>query len=428
MRNKDSDNIQDNVLQPCESEKNNDTTINSDKRKRNGKLRSRKNREELKRILAKMENTLAKMNLSAKMAPKKKQSPKRETPRTKVRKLLQGQKVSPEFRRKLLFGEVLTGNLKGTSKKLNVTNRRKLITNLSSAILRKYKCLSHMHKFTSRRLMAQRKDESSHICAGKKETVTMKKSKKQCTLLNYTTEKLHKRFTAELPEMKLGYSTFCKHSPFWVLSPIAADRNNCIIHENIDDYSKRERKNLHEDRKSLNSVAKYMRHVANIRHKYQALDSVKKEMKENVILVHCEFLVKLQLQVCGRNTVGTFWWLQTSSEPSHCGCVPCVPSVFSYKTILYCTLSDILQHYPVTICIHLTPVIEDVRTVMPGLKTVHFLSDGPTNQYQNRKMFYLMGSFLREKLEADCIQWYYSEAGHGKGARACGRFPEEDSR
>ncbi|KAJ8884715.1 hypothetical protein PR048_016573 [Dryococelus australis] len=52
---------------------------------------------------------------------------------------------------------------------------------------------------------------------------------------------------------------------------------------------------------------------------------------------------------------------------------------------------------------------------MPGLKTVHFLSDGPTYQYWNRKMFYLMGSYLRRKLEADCNQWHYNEARHGKG-------------
>ncbi|KAJ8875420.1 hypothetical protein PR048_023315 [Dryococelus australis] len=104
----------------------------------------------------------------------------------------------------------------------------------------------------------------------------------------------------------------------------------------------------------------------------------------------------------------------------HTVVVYCVcPQSLVIKPFSYCTLSDILQHDPVTICSPLTPVIEDVRTVMPSLKTVHFSSDGPTNQYWNRKMFYLMGSYLRGKLKADCIQWHYSEAGHGKGASDC---------
>ncbi|KAJ8890821.1 hypothetical protein PR048_010330 [Dryococelus australis] len=48
---------------------------------------------------------------------------------------------------------------------------------------------------------------------------------------------------------------------------------------------------------------------------------------------------------------------------------------------------------------------------MSGLKTFHFLSDSPINQYQKRIILYLTESFLREKLEADCIH----EEGHGKG-------------
>lgn len=459
--------------------------------------------------------------LQCKTGTKVKQSPKHETPRGKVRKMLQGQKVSPEVRRKLLFGEVLAKNLKEASKKLHVKNRRKVVSSLSNAILRKYKCLGHMQKLTSRRLMAQRvnkakryleankkrqavisfleKDESSRLCAGKKETVTMKKCKKQRRLLNDTMETLHKKFTSQHPEMKLGYSAFCKHRPFWILSPTASGRNTCLcaIHENmslvvnrlnslkmvdyvspdellkdlccedqkenclernckscetadihINDFNAEEETSYEKWVKSKvtytvkgkekiciktekvevkctkielvtimkDSVPKYMRHIANMRHQYQALDSVKKEMKENDILIHCDFSENYNCKYATEIQSAHFGGSKPQVSLHTVVVYRLCPKSLVIKPYSYCSLSDILQHDPVTICCHLTPVIEDVRSVMPSLKTVHFLSDGPTNQYRNRKMFYLLGSYLKEKLGAECIQWHYSEAGHGKGA------------
>lgn len=53
---------------------------------------------------------------------------------------------------------------------------------------------------------------------------------------------------------------------------------------------------------------------------------------------------------------------------------------------------------------------------MPSLRNVYFLTDGPTTQYRNKKMFYLLAKFLGKRLEAETIQLQLSESGHGKGA------------
>ncbi|PZC80151.1 hypothetical protein B5X24_HaOG215373 [Helicoverpa armigera] len=60
----------------------------------------------------------------------------------------------------------------------------------------------------------------------------MQKQKRYMT----TTQKvLHEKFMTK-HKIKVSYSFFCKHRPFWVLAPKSAQRDTCkcIIHENID--------------------------------------------------------------------------------------------------------------------------------------------------------------------------------------------------
>ncbi|KAF8785181.1 hypothetical protein HNY73_010755 [Argiope bruennichi] len=69
------------------------------------------------------------------------------------------------------------------------------------------------------------------------------------------------------------------------------------------------------------------------------------------------------------------------------------------------------------ICTHLSPVLKIVKTLVPNLKTIHFLNDGLSTQYRNRNTFYLIATHLPSVLlSAKEITWNYSEVGHGKGA------------
>ncbi|KAJ8896417.1 hypothetical protein PR048_001761 [Dryococelus australis] len=48
---------------------------------------------------------------------------------------------------------------------------------------------------------------------------------------------------------------------------------------------------------------------------------------------------------------------------------------------------------------------------------IHFLSDGPSTQYHNCKLFKLLGTHIPDTLPSvQTILWNYTEAGHGKGA------------
>lgn len=92
--------------------------------------------------------------------------------------------------------------------------------------------------------------------------------------------------------------------------------------------------------------------------------------------------------------------------PDNSACIP----------LSFCTLSENLRHDPSAICAHLDLVITEIKKIVPHLTLAHFLSDGPTTQYRNKKMFYLMAVYLSKQLNVDQMRWHYSESGHGKGA------------
>ncbi|XP_045496936.1 uncharacterized protein LOC123695211 [Colias croceus] len=76
-------------------------------------------------------------------------------------------------------------------------------------------------------------DLNTKISPGKNEFITRNGVRKQKRYLNDTLINLYKKF---IKNQKVGYSTFCKYRPFWVLQPKDSDRNTCAckIHVNFD--------------------------------------------------------------------------------------------------------------------------------------------------------------------------------------------------
>lgn len=61
----------------------------------------------------------------------------------------------------------------------------------------------------------------------------------------------------------------------------------------------------------------------------------------------------------------------------------------------FCTLSESLRHDPAAITAHLDCVLDKIKkTLVPGLKKIHLVSDGPSTQYKNKTMFYLLANHL----------------------------------
>jgi hypothetical protein len=187
-----------------------------------------------------------------------------ESPRSKTRRLLRRVPVSREVHKTLVFHHALVDNI---SKKYASTKHKKtrqVIANLvTGRILKKYKLkkrvqetlaisrkrlnnseISISHKFKYRSLCYRLRnkvlsffttDENSRLTAGKSQTVTRRKIKKQKRFLNDTMRNLHRRFLLESPDSRISYSLFCRMRPFWVVQPSIADRETCLckLHENL---------------------------------------------------------------------------------------------------------------------------------------------------------------------------------------------------
>lgn len=346
------------------------------------------------------------------------------------------------------------------------------------------------------------KDDNSRLCAGKKDTRTKRKQKKQKRLLSDSLKNLHQKFTSSFREYKdLSYPQFCRGRPFWIVSPDCQKRNTCncnlcdnfgivvkkmkllgmieersptallqritcekkldvnclektcmkcynndpiqIIYEFENEEVKYEQwitKRVKIETKNGSKIkqntckeeitctkhelvskftmliGQYRQHVANIKHQYQVTSGIKKSLAEDEVFVHidfsenyhCKYGEEVQSVHFGGSrkqvTLHTVV-LYYKSEREEC---------VQHKSI--CTMSDSKRHDPVAICAHLKPVFAEIKKVAPNLRKVDFLSDGPSMQYRNKKMFYLAATLVAKELQVDSLHWHYSEKGHGKGA------------
>lgn len=79
------------------------------------------------------------------------------------------------------------------------------------------------------------KDTNSTEAAGKKQYITRNKIQKQKRYTTSSQKHLHKIFMAKY-QVKISFTFFCKHRPFWVLKPNSSQRDTCLCtqHENIN--------------------------------------------------------------------------------------------------------------------------------------------------------------------------------------------------
>ena len=83
----------------------------------------------------------------------------------------------------------------------------------------------------------------------------------------------------------------------------------------------------------------------------------------------------------------------------------------------FATLSQSLRHDPAAINAHLKQILNFFLSKFQQVKKLHFMSDGPTTQYRNRKIFYIITQYFSLcYLQIEFISYNFSEAGHGKSA------------
>ena len=85
-------------------------------------------------------------------------------------------------------------------------------------------------------------------------------------------------------------------------------------------------------------------------------------------------------------------------------------------TQCFCTISSSLRHDAAAVWAHLVPILEEIKQEAPIVQNLIIISDSPSGQYRNKKIFYIMSQLSIYCSSLTNIIWNYSECGHGKGA------------
>lgn len=139
---------------------------------------------------------------------------------------------------------------------------------------------------------------------------------------------------------------------------------------------------------------------------------MKNKLKENEILLHVDFSENYSCKYA-KETQSVHFGASREQITLHTGMM-----YHKTKKQGFCTFSKSLRHDPSAILAHLElPLNHYLNTICNEITTLHFLSDSPSTQYRNKKIFYFI-EFVIPKLfpTVQQISWNYSEAGHGKGA------------
>ncbi|XP_054259871.1 uncharacterized protein LOC128984559 [Macrosteles quadrilineatus] len=159
---------------------------------------------------------------------------------------------------------------------------------------------------------------------------------------------------------------------------------------------------------------KFVQHVNNIIHQHHAVRQIKKTLKENEAFLHIDFSENYNCKF--GQEIQSFHFGGSRDQVSMHTSVLYYHGINGTVSQTLCTLSENRRHDSVAICGHLVPIFTEIKKYVPNLEKVHFLSDGPTNQYRNRKMFVLAAKFIARELNVETLHWHFSEANHGKGA------------
>ena len=157
--------------------------------------------------------------------------------------------------------------------------------------------------------------------------------------------------------------------------------------------------------------AKFTRHIFNIRHQYQKTKALKETLSDDSCIIHIDFSENYSCKYA-TEPQSVHFGASRNQVSLHTG----VLYRHMQPPLSFCSMSENTRHDPSAIWAHLHPILEDLKSSNPNIKTVHFMSDGPTTQYRSRKHFFLMKEKMHKMYGFTTVTWNFSESGHGKGA------------
>ena len=161
-----------------------------------------------------------------------------------------------------------------------------------------------------------------------------------------------------------------------------------------------------------NELEKYMNHVYRQIHQQNYINNLITSLKDDECLVLGDYS---QNYICKYSV---------QAHSAHFGAsqkqVTLHTGVLYTKSMTkgFATLSSSLRHDASAAIAHFEEVLNYFsKDILYNIKKLYFLNDGPTTQYRNKTMFYLISQYLPSRFPKICqIIYNFSESGHGKSA------------
>lgn len=164
--------------------------------------------------------------------------------------------------------------------------------------------------------------------------------------------------------------------------------------------------------KISDELPKFSLHCFNIHHQQNFFNFLKNNMTETEAAIMIDWSENWICK-CAEEVHSAHFGASKKQIALHTGVVYVRKGGKSESTP-FCSVSSCLRHDASAIWAHLLPVLKNLRKNHPTVKTLHFISDGPTTQYRNKTYLYLLQSVCTD-MGFDNGTQNYSEKGHGKG-------------
>ena len=124
-----------------------------------------------------------------------------------------------------------------------------------------------------------------------------------------------------------------------------------------------------------------------IRDRYRAIKNLNKELKRNEAIIQVDFSENYETKFS--EELQSFHFGGSRQQITLHTAVAYVKEDGELKNVKFCTVSESLKHDVPAIWAHLTPVLKHLKEKY-AVDVLHFISDGPSTQYQNKTMFYFL--------------------------------------
>ncbi|XP_043473611.1 uncharacterized protein LOC122505830 [Leptopilina heterotoma] len=206
-----------------------------------------------------------------------------------------------------------------------------------------------------------------------------------------------------------------KYRPIYCIAPKVTERDTtaCVNHENFlflvkTLHGKKSWKKIQLIKFELQSILK---HEFNILHQYNVSENLKNNLKDNECFILVDFSENYSCKY-GTEVQSVHFGANRQQLTIHTGKIWTTRFDTGFATV-----SESLRHdAAAAVMAHLQNIVDFYLPQLDNVKTLHFMSDGPTTQYKNRTMFYLITQLLPKCYsQIKRITYNFSESGHGKG-------------